>query len=78
MARDRANATSRRYGAITDLCVRTTDPNDRRAYSVQLTGRAVFVRAERTAMAVVDDFLAGCTPAEGDQLRDLLARFVAD
>lgn len=62
------------------LCERTPDDVDRRAYKVRLTeaGRAVFVRAEHTAYAVVDDLFANFTPDERRQFRDLLIRFVAD
>jgi DNA-binding MarR family transcriptional regulator len=61
------------------LAVRRPHPEDRRAHAVEITpaGRAVLVRVRAAAAEAGGGLLAGFAPAEQEQLRSLLARFVS-
>ena len=61
-----------------ELASRTPDPGDRRAYLVALTprGRTTLVRATGQVASAEAALLAPLTPAERDQLHDLLVRLM--
>ncbi|MFF0492313.1 MarR family winged helix-turn-helix transcriptional regulator [Nocardia sp. NPDC003482] len=61
------------------LAERRRDDRDRRSYAVHITdaGRDRLLAATATADAVVADLLAPLSPAEREQLHDLLGRFIA-
>jgi len=58
------------------LVVRTSDPNDRRAYTVKLTadGRAVFAKMAAVHEQWVIELFGGLNAAEKDQVYRLLAK----
>jgi DNA-binding MarR family transcriptional regulator len=58
---------------------RERNPDDRRAYLLQLTpsGRKIQQEAIRAMRGAEEEFLAALTPTERDELRDLLAKLVA-
>lgn len=59
-----------------ELVQRVPDPEDRRSKRVRMTrkGAALLRRLESVALVVNDDIMAGVTPAEEDQLRQILTR----
>ncbi len=61
------------------LAVRRRDPGDRRRHLVEITGagRRALERAERGMESVEDEVLAGLSPRERRQLRELLRRALA-
>ncbi|GIM94846.1 MarR family winged helix-turn-helix transcriptional regulator [Paractinoplanes toevensis] len=61
------------------LVDRQPDPADRRKHAISLSpaGRALLARTERLGAAANDRLTAALSPAERDQLRDLLGRIIA-
>ena len=62
------------------LCQRQPAANDRRANAVQLTdaGRRLLSEAEPAAASTTAQLLAGWTPHQRSQLRELLTRLIAN
>jgi len=60
------------------LAVREKDERDRRSYAVRITaaGRERLAAAERTTRETMTGLLEPLSPAERQQLHDLLARFI--
>ena len=60
------------------LVRRVANPNDRRAFTLELTaeGKAVYPKLRRVVMKVLNRFLRGFTQKEAQQLESFLLRML--